>query len=153
VTRKLGGKDAELLVLRHEVAVLRRQVTRPRADWADRAVLAGLAWLLSRSAWRGLLLQPATLVGCANAFCSSLMVWVESSPSRSHRCSLFGWLAVADDSQGSRWIPRFQAERPVRTMGVVVGGIDPQELLQVASSDDQQPVRARGADGANQRSA
>jgi putative transposase len=62
LARTSAGKDAELLMLRHEVAVLRRQVTRPRLDWADRAVLAGLARWLPRPSWHGLFIQPATLL-------------------------------------------------------------------------------------------
>ena len=44
--RSQASKDAEIMMLRHEVTVLRHQVARPKPDWADRAVLAALARLL-----------------------------------------------------------------------------------------------------------
>jgi putative transposase len=62
LARSSASKDVEILVLRHEVSVLRRQVSRPQPDWADRAILSALtrvlpAWLRSHR-----IVTPGTLL-------------------------------------------------------------------------------------------
>ena len=60
--RREGSKEADLLALRHEVEVLRRQVGRPRYEPADRALLAALSRLFPRSSWGTFGVTPATLL-------------------------------------------------------------------------------------------
>jgi putative transposase len=62
LARSTASKDVELLVLRHEVAVLRRGNPRPRLDWADRAILAGLIRLLPKPVRNHRLVTPGTVL-------------------------------------------------------------------------------------------
>jgi hypothetical protein len=55
-------KDVEIAVLRHQLAVRRRQVTRPRYTPSDRIVLATLAKLLPRDRWQIFLVAPPMLL-------------------------------------------------------------------------------------------
>jgi len=60
--RSSASKDVELLVLRHEVSVLRRANPKPRLDWADRAVFAALVPRLPLILRRQRLVTPGTLL-------------------------------------------------------------------------------------------
>ena len=61
--RSDGGKALEILVLRHELQILRRQVARPRFRPADRALRAALSRRLRRSRWPVFGVRPETLLG------------------------------------------------------------------------------------------
>jgi putative transposase len=57
-----AAKDLEILVLRHQLAVLRRQTSRPKLEPADRALLAAISRILPRSRWSCFFVRPETLL-------------------------------------------------------------------------------------------
>ncbi|HMG28890.1 MAG TPA: hypothetical protein VK585_02070 [Jiangellaceae bacterium] len=61
--RSAKAKEVEILVLRHELAVLRRQHPRSRLQAKDRALLAALSRQLPRARWSVFLIKPETLLG------------------------------------------------------------------------------------------
>jgi hypothetical protein len=56
------SKELELLVLRHELSILRRQARRPQLRESDRLVLAALSRLMPRRSWQAFLVTPETLL-------------------------------------------------------------------------------------------
>jgi putative transposase len=62
--RSTDSKELEIVVLRHELVILRRQVHRPRFRSADRWFLAAASQLLPRVTWSVFLVTPATLLRC-----------------------------------------------------------------------------------------
>jgi putative transposase len=63
VRLRVGDPQAELLLLRHQLRVVRRQVKRPQLDVADRAIMTALSHRVRRAAWVGMLVQPETVLG------------------------------------------------------------------------------------------
>jgi len=57
-----AAKELEILVLRHQLAVLRRQTPRPKLEPADRALLAAISRILPRARWSWFLVRPGTLL-------------------------------------------------------------------------------------------
>src|SRR5437867_2607525 len=62
LARSDRSKELELLVLRHELSILRRQARRPQRTESDRLLVAALSRVLPRRSWQAFLVTPETLL-------------------------------------------------------------------------------------------
>ena len=76
------AKDAEILVLCHQLAVLRRQAGRPRFSWSDRALVAALARLVPRERWAAFVVTPETVLRWHRALVRRRWTYSHRGPGR-----------------------------------------------------------------------
>src|SRR5450631_14045 len=122
------AKDVEIAVLRHQLAVLGRQVTRPRYTPTDRMLLASLARLLSRDRWGIFLVTPATLLRWHRELVARH--WTYPHTGRARRClpEATVELVVRLARENPRWgYLRIVGE--ARKLGVAVSGSSVRTIL------------------------
>ena len=76
------AKDAEILVLCHQLAILRRQASRPRFSWIDRALIAALARIVPREWWAAFLVTPETILRWHRALVRRHWTYQHQGPGR-----------------------------------------------------------------------
>jgi len=127
--RREVANEIELLVLRHEVAVLRRKVSRPRFRPGDRALLAALARLLRRQRWASLIVCPATVRRWHRDALARRWTYPRRDPGRPPVASSVAELIVRLARENATWgYRRIQGE--LARLGVWVAGSTVWQVLQ-----------------------
>ncbi|MHB1777556.1 MAG: integrase core domain-containing protein [Acidimicrobiales bacterium] len=109
----------EVVMLRHEVAVLRRQVHRPALEPADRAVLAGLARLLPRRGLKRFFVRPETLLRWHRDLVAKRWTYPHGQPGRSGIAKGTTALVLQLAKENPQWGYR-RMHGELATMGVVI---------------------------------
>lgn len=103
VGRSRRSKELEILVLRHELAVLRRQSGRSRLTRADRALFAALSRLLPREAWASFSVRPETLLRWHRRLVARRWTYPSASPGRAPLDASVVRLIVRLARENPRW--------------------------------------------------
>jgi hypothetical protein len=140
LARDDGAKDVELLVLRHQVAVLRRQVHRPDLRPDDRVILAALSRLLPRARWSAFFVTPATLLRWHRQLLARYWTYPHARPGR-----------PSVDPQLRALILRLASENPTWGHRRVQGELA-RLGYQIAASTVWKILRRAGVDPAPRRS-
>src|SRR6266536_1036745 len=138
-----AAKDLEILVLRHQLAVLRRQVPRPKLEPADRALLAALSRRLPRSSWSRFVVRPETLLGWHRRLVAGVWTYPHRRPGRPPLDEHVQQLIVRLARENPRWgYQRIQGE--LLRLGVQVSATAIQATLRRHSLD---PAPRRAGSG------
>ena len=128
--RSSTSKDAEILVLRHEIAVLRRQVTAAKPDWADRALLAALARLLHKPLWTHRIVTPRTLLAWHQRLIANK--WTQPpSPGRPPMTDELRDLIIRLGAENQRWGSR-RVHGELRRLGHRISASTVRRVLRAA---------------------
>jgi len=119
IARKDTDLAIEVVVLRHEVAVLRRQVHRPALELADRAVLAGMARLLTRRRLGHLFVQPEALLGWHRDLVAKRWTYPHGRPGRPSTGKGTTALVLRLAKENPTWGYR-RIHGELATMGIVI---------------------------------
>lgn len=122
------SKELEILVLRHELSLLRRRVSRPALQPHDRVLLAALSQLLPRDSWHAFFVTPETLLRWHRRLVARRWTYPHRRPGRptlsAELCELILRLARENSSWGYR---RIVGE--VQSLGIVVSASAVRRLL------------------------
>jgi hypothetical protein len=109
--RTARSKDVELVVLRHQIAVLSRQVKRPEFRPSDRAVLAALSQALPRNVWRSFIMTPPTIIRWHRLFVTRNWTYPRTTKGRPPLADEVVPLIVRLATENHRWgYQRIQGE-------------------------------------------
>jgi hypothetical protein len=134
LARSPSDKELEILVLRHQLAVLRRQAGQPRMSWADRALIAALARRLPSTRRIGLLVTPATILRWHRRLVTRRWTTSQGQPGRPPVPTGLRTLATRLANENPTWAYR-RVHGELAGLGYQIGASTTWKILKAAGID------------------